>query len=236
MPKEIIDLSPAITEDLNVKTVGHKFNHDFGMRDTTKFEHHVTEDPLYVANSYITLYNHVGPHHDPPNHVIKGAKSTDQIPLEKFYGKAKVFDFRSKAGDTPLVKSDFEGKGIEPGDIIIAFVGYHPPTTADEVPSYAYLSKEAAEYLASVPIKAFATDMPSIGSFKRYYQLQQQGVRGSENFLPEHYALLAREIPNIEGLVNLENIVGKSTLVFVGFPLKIKDGNGSPMRAAALVY
>jgi kynurenine formamidase len=39
-----------------------------------------------------------------------------------------------------------------------------------------------------------------------------------------------------EQLVNVEALVGQDHAVFVGFPLKVKDGDGSPIRAAALVY
>jgi kynurenine formamidase len=119
---------------------------------------------------------------------------------------------------------------------VIVFIDYEAPTVAGELPSYAYLSGEAAEYLAGIPIKAFASNMPSLGSIKRYFQLIEEGLTGSENIAPEHYAFLSRDIPNIEGLANLESLVGEEEIVFVGFPLKIKDGNGAPLRAAALVY
>jgi len=93
-----------------------------------------------------------------------------------------------------------------------------------------------AVFISTDPIKAFASDMPSLGSMKGYMKLIEQGVTGSENICPEHIAFLSREIPNIEGLVNLESLVGEEEIMFVGFPLKIQDGNGAPMRAAALVY
>jgi len=35
---------------------------------------------------------------------------------------------------------------------------------------------------------------------------------------------------------NLEALVGLQRIVFVGFPLNVQGGNGSPVRAAALVY
>ena len=236
MPKRIVDLSPAITEDLAVRVVGSKMLRDFGYSETTEFRHIIKEEPFYAADSYLTLFNHVGPHHDAPNHIIKDAKGTDQFPLEKFYGRARIFDFRDKPKNEPLTRADFEDKGIEPGDIVIAFVSYEPPTDPEELPSYAYLGGDAAEYLASIPIKAFTSDMPSLGGIRNYYKLAEEGVTGSENFLPEHYAFLSREIPNIEGLVNLEELVGEVNIVFVGFPLKIKDGNAGPLRPAALVY
>jgi kynurenine formamidase len=236
LPKRIVDLSPTITEDLPVRLLGSKFLKDFGIPERSRFEVHTEEEPIYLADARLTLYNHVGPHHDPPNHVIKGAKSSDQFPLEKFFGRARVMDFRAKPKDQPLLPADFEGQGIQAGDIVIAFVGYAPPGDPQELPSYAYLSGEAAEYLAGIPIKAFGSDMPSLGSIRKYYELMQQGVKGSDKFLPEHYAFLSREIPNIEGLANLESLVGEKDVFFAGFPLKIQDGNGAPMRPVALVY
>ena len=236
MPKRIVDLSPTITEDLPVRIWGHKSLNALGFRDSTRFEHIGAEEPIYFVNSYITLFNHAGPHHDAPSHMEKGAKSTDQFPLDEFFGRARVLDFRSKPTDEPLLLADFQDKNIQPGDIVIAFVGYTPPTGPDELPSYAYLSGEAAEYLASIPVKAFATDALSGESIRRVFQLMEEGATGYENVLPVHYAFLSREIPIIEQLVNLESLVGEENIVFVGFPLKIKDGNAGPLRAAALVY
>ena len=235
-PKRIVDLTPTITEDMPRRAVGAKFLKDFGYPEKLDWEIRVEDGDFYVSDTFVTLFTHVGPHHDAPNHIIKGAKSTDEFPLDKFFGRARLFDFRDEPKDEPLTRADFEGRGIKPGDIVIAFTGYTPPTEPGELPSYAYLSGEAAEYLASIPVKAFTSDMPSLGSIRRYYKLIEEGVKGSENFAPEHYAFLSREIPNIEGLVNLEALLGEEHIVFVGFPLKLKDSDAGPIRAAALVY
>ncbi len=53
MPKCIVDLSPTITEDLPVRTVGSKFLTDFGYPERTTFEHKITEEPFY-ADSFLT--------------------------------------------------------------------------------------------------------------------------------------------------------------------------------------
>lgn len=236
MPKRIVDISPTITPDMPLRSLGAKFLKDFDFPEKLEWETRIEDGDIYFSDTFVTLFTHVGPHHDAPNHIIKGASGTDSFPLEKFYGQARIFDFRAKPKDEPLTRADFEGKGIEPGDIVIAFVGYTPPTSDDELPSYAYLSGEAAEYLATIPVKAFASDMPSLGSIKSYYKLPKEGVTGSKNLAPEHYAFLSREIPNIEGLANLEELVGEANIVFVGFPLKLKDSDAGPIRAAALVY
>jgi kynurenine formamidase len=52
----------------------------------------------------------------------------------------------------------------------------------------------------------------------------------------EHTALLEKEIVVIEGLSNLDALVGLSKVVFVGFPIKLEGGTGGPMRAVGLVY
>ena len=40
---------------------------------------------------------------------------------------------------------------------VIVLVGYSPPAAADQIPSYSYVSPEAAEYLAGMPVKAIGT-------------------------------------------------------------------------------
>ncbi len=236
-PRSIVDLSPTLGEDAPVLSIGRKFLEDFGLPETTVFHHIVEEKPMYFADTKLELFNHVGPHHDAPNHMIKGARSTDSFTLEQFIGPAKVFDFRHKAKDTALVRSDFENLGIVAGDIVIAFVGYEAPTGPDEYPSYAYLSGDAAEYLATIPVGLFATDMPSLAGLKNLSAIFAEGVlKGTKEIAPEHYAFASRDVPSIEGLVNLEKIVNETQVVFIGFPLKIKDGNAGPMRAAALIY
>lgn len=135
LPRRIVDLSPSITEDLPVQQLGKKALADFGRPERNRFQIHVIEDPFCAADLQITLYNHVGPHHDPTSHVIKDGKSTDQFPLESFFGRARGFDFRAKPKDQPLLPADFEGKGIRPGEIVIACVGYTPPADPQELPS-----------------------------------------------------------------------------------------------------
>jgi kynurenine formamidase len=240
MPRAIVDLSPTITRDMPTRALGRalgeKISAGFGITPATSFEVHVEEESFYRSMSVYRIFNHVGPHYDPPNHMIKGRMAVDATPLDRFFGRARLFDFRSRPPGEPLLRSDFDGTGIEPGEIVIVFVGYEAPADPEALPAYPYLSGDAAEYLAGIPVKAFASDMPSLGSISRYSALIEEGKTGSEIIFSEHYAFASRDIPGIEGLVNLESLVGEEEIVFVGFPLKFEDGDGGPMRAAALVY
>ena len=46
-------------------------------------------------------------------------------------------------------------------------------------------------------------------------------------------ALRDRGMIHYEWLVNLEQLVGKGEFQFTGYPLKLKGGTGSPVRAVA---
>lgn len=48
-------------------------------------------------------------------------------------------------------------------------------------------------------------------------------------------ALLSKDIITYTGLINLELIPKMKTFMFYGLPLKIKSGDGSPVRAVAII-
>lgn len=236
LPQRIVDLSPTLGEDALLRQWGARVLQWLEVPGKTSFRKIVTDQPnLYVSNSVYELFNHVGAHLDPASHLLKGGLSADSYPLTRLLGPARVVDFRGKPRDDSITVDDLKDKGIKPGEIVILYTGYQPPTRDSDWPSYPYLSAEAAEWLAQLPVKAVATDMPSLGSFRRYPELIRRGKSPGE-IVPEHLAFLTREIPVIEGLTNLEPLVGEANVVFVGFPLKVKDADGGLVRAAALVY
>lgn len=47
--------------------------------------------------------------------------------------------------------------------------------------------------------------------------------------------LLEAGIVSYENLVNTEKLPKSKKFMFYGFPLKIKDGDGSPVRAVAII-
>lgn len=238
LPSRIIDLSPTITEDLPVRIWGSALLKDLGFRERTEFEHVVNQyDPRgewegYVANSYWTLMNHGGAHVDAPNHMFEGAPSIVDYELEQLIGPIHVLDVRAFAPNEAVPQSFVEAESVDPGDIVILFVGYVPPSGPNELPRYPYLSGEAAEYLAELPVKAFATDAWSSDGPPE----ADNAPRGEGLGPVVHSAFLPRGIPAIEQLVNVESLLNEDNAVFVGFPLKVEGGNGSPIRAAALIY
>jgi kynurenine formamidase len=73
MPAKIIDLSPTITEDMPERLMGPFFFSMLGMEPRVEFRHYIGEPPVYYLDTYITLFNHAGPHVDAPLHMIPDA-------------------------------------------------------------------------------------------------------------------------------------------------------------------
>lgn len=235
MPKEIIDLSPVITKDLPVREFGHRAVEFLGIKERLSFTPVVPAKENYAFGlSYFELPSNVGAHLDAPARLLKGGDRPDQMPLKRLYGRAHVIDLRWKDRHSSLEITDLENYTIVPNEITILFVGYTQPQDEDW-PTYSSLSVQAAQWLAAKKIGALATDMPSIGSLSRYAELMEKG-RPPEEVWAERLVFMQLNIPVVEGLTNLGDLLGKSNVVFVGFPLGIADDAGAPMRAAALIY
>jgi kynurenine formamidase len=235
MPRKIVDLSPPITRDLAVKQFGHRACEFLGLKKQMSFTPVVPENKGYTFGlTSFEMVSHLGAHLDAPGRLLKGGERADQVPLEKLYGQAQVIDLRWKDRYSALQITDLEQYPIEAGKILILYVGYRQPQD-EEWPTYAPLSVEAAQWLASKGILALATDMPSIGSFSRYAELMDKN-RPPQEIWAERLAFSQAGIPVVEGLTNIEAIVDEPKVVFVGFPLAIADRSGAPMRAAALVF
>lgn len=164
--------------------------------------------------SKISLGSHTGTHIDAPYHFLDDGKTLEELDISKFYGLCKVFEIKNAQ---KILIDDIKNFLIERGDIVL-FKTRNSEIIMDKNfhEDYVGLSYEAAEFLAERGVKTIGIDYLSIGP------------RGEEG-RKIHKLLLSKEIGIIEG-VNLLNIKeGKYFLV--AFPLKIKGGEGSPVRA-----
>jgi kynurenine formamidase len=235
MPKKIIDLSPAITEELPVREFGHRACEFLGLKERVTFTPVVPSKEEYAFGlTYFDLVSNLGAHLDAPARLLKGGERPDQVPLERLYGRARLIDLRWKDRNSPLQITDLENYNIARDEILILFVGYSQPQDEDW-PAYSPISVQAAQWLAAKKIRALATDMPSIGSYSHYADLMDKN-RPPEEVWAERLAFFQAGIPVIEGLSNLGHLIGEKNIVFVGFPLAITDRSGAPMRAAALIF
>ena len=234
VPKEIIDLGTLITEDTPEIFWGKGLLKKMGFEDSNSFDV-ITWDfgPVAGSNSYFRLFNHGGPHVDAPNHVGLGL-GVDSYSIDSLVGPLKVFDFSHLEVGRTITTEMVSNLGITAGDVVIFYTGYSVLSKSDSewwpfvAPTY-----EAAQYLADIPVRAFGTD----GGVE---SVTDQSPVDTDNeiakVLPGHFAFLSRGIPVYETLVNVDSLLDKSNMYFVGVPLNIKDGDGMMVRPVVLVY
>ena len=172
------------------------------------------------------IYSHIGTHIDCPRHIIHNGLTTENMPIETFIGKGLVLDFSHiKPGQKiPLEKSHelvdiFVYEEIEFALIYTGWAKYWGYN--NYYYDFPVLSKEFTLWLANTSIKGIGLDVISLDPV------------GDEK-LENHNIILENEIIIIENLTNMEKLINKN-FTFMAMPLKIKEGDGSPVRAAAMI-
>jgi len=180
----------------------------------------------------LSISDHSGTHVDAPCHFnpADGAPSIDEVPLENFYTEAICLDLshvplrhQITIGemDEALVKSGHE---IKPRDTVLLHMGVNERMfgTPGYLHDFPGLHVDAVHWLADKDILMFGVEAIS------------PAPEGEPNY-KAHIACAERGITHMECLVNLDKLLDRGRFRFIGFPLKIKGGTGSPIRAVALV-
>lgn len=170
--------------------------------------------------SLFSMVTHLGTHIDTPLHFIKNGKTTAEIDLERYCGEAVVLELPVKSTEEKLVIDDILEKNarlIKPGDILILYTGWEDRLGKAEYFDSPDFDPSLGETLQRFGIKGIGTDLPSIDLYGE-----------------AHVTVLSRDIGVIESLINLKPLVGKRCY-FSAVPLKFADGDGSPVRAYAVV-
>jgi kynurenine formamidase len=142
--------------------------------------------------------------------------------LERFIGKAAVLDVRN-IGQIVEV-GILEGfLSVHPGlDYLLLRTGWEEKWGQDEYfQGFPVFSKEATELLVSSGIKGIGLDTISVDPIE-------------DSNLTLHHILLGAGCIIVENLCNLEEITDK-VFIFSAFPLKFDKGDGSPVRAVAIL-
>ena len=83
-------------------------------------------------------------------------------------------------------------------------------------------------------VRAIASNTPGVENFKRGVAQHWTEPQNQKVAWPVHKILLSNRIPIIEGLTNLESLLGHR-FEFIALPLKISGADGSPIRAIAIL-
>ena len=164
------------------------------------------------------------------NEYKPGGLSIDKMPLEYFWGSAICLDVSHVRYPKYIEVEDLKealrrsGQEIRKGDIVLLYTGHHDRTYGTDKlqTEYTGLSYEAGKWLAEQGVVNIGVDAPAI-------DLTPDDINFSGHAVCRDY-----NITNTENLCNLDKVVNKRFL-YIGLPLKIRDGTGSPIRAVALV-
>jgi arylformamidase len=175
------------------------------------------------AEKRITLLSHTGTHLDAPSHIHTKGLSLDWLPVESFAGSAFVLDFSSHSGQIievdDLVPYHYH---IVKSDFVLIHTGWSRHWGSESYFSgYPVLSIEAADWICDFSLKGLGVDAISMDS-----PLSLQ--------LPVHRRLLGQQMVIVENLTRLQDLP-QSSFTFFALPLRIQDGDGSPVRAVAMI-
>ena len=201
---DIIDISPEISSHLSVWPEDTPFTREVFL-DTDKGDH--------IGLSKITTTLHLGAHTDAPNHYIAGGKGISERSLHYYLGPCQVISCSTIKGNRILPK-DLATKDFLAPRILLKTLSFPDPNQWNS--DFCSLSEELVELMAEKNILLIGIDTPSVDPFE-------------SKKLEAHNKIANFNMAVLEGIVLKD--VKDDLYTLHALPLKIKDGDASPVRA-----
>jgi kynurenine formamidase len=187
-------------------------------------------DVVSPAVNRLDLGEHTGTHVDAINHMARQfrGQSIDTMPLTMFYTEGLCLDLSHKGLLELIEVADLEraltasGLEMKRGDTVLLYTDhYRRAFGTDDWHKGPGISVDAARWLGEQRIAAFGVEPAA------------PGVRGVSN-REVHRICGELGFTHYENMMNLHQLVGRGRFRFIGLPLKIRGGTGSPVRAIAV--
>jgi kynurenine formamidase len=187
-------------------------------------------DIVSPAVHRMELGEHTGTHVDAINHMALQyrGQSIDTMPLSMFYTEGICLDLSNKGLRELIEIADLEqalsdaNLEIKQGDTVLLYTDHYRRTFGtDNWGNGPGVSADAARWLGQQKIAAFGVETMSPG-VRHVSNKEVHHICGELGFT--HY----------ENMVNLYQLIGRGRFRFIGLPLKIRGGTGSPVRAIAV--
>jgi kynurenine formamidase len=190
----------------------------------------IDSDEVTPAVNRLEMGEHTGTHVDAINHMARQyrGRSIDTMPLTMFYTQGICLDLSHKGLRELIEPIDLEralfeaGLEIKAGDTVLLYTDhYRRAFGTDDWQDGPGVSVEAARWLGRQEIAAFGVETMAPGVI-HVSNKEVHRICGELGFT--HY----------ENMINLYQLIGRGHFRFIGIPLKIRGGTGSPVRAIAV--
>ncbi len=194
------------------------------------------EQPM---NRTLLVSEHGPTHVDSIDHLDPTSElSIDEMPLDWFYGPAICLDLSDVTYPDPITVGDLEAaldaadEAVEEDDTVLLETGNRRNNYSieDREKKHRYesefvgLDEAAGEFLVDHGAKAIGIDSISVDHPANIYPNYD---------FPIHALCSREEIVIYENMANLWKVTGERFTISA-FPLKIRDGTGSPIRPVAI--
>ena len=159
---------------------------------------------------------HVLTHVDAPRHFFPEGEAVDEIPPERFLGPAEVIEV-----DGPAVLPEHIPQQAAGLNLLFKTRNSSHWDAPEFDPEYVYISAEAAETIVERGANLAGIDYLSADRF-------------GDDAYPAHHTLLGAGILILEG-IDLSGVEAGSYTLYAA-PLKIAEGDGSPVRALLIPH
>ncbi|HIB38594.1 cyclase family protein [Mesonia sp.] len=226
---KIIDLSQEIYHQMPVYKVLPQVKVTMHASHEQWNKEKIPKDPTPSVYK-LEMSEHTGTHVDALNHMRKEdkGKSIDKMPLENFYTEGICLDFSHKKLKELITSAEIkealksENLVINKGDTVLFYTNHYKNYfETDSWKNGPGLTAEATRWLGNQKIAAFGVETMS------------PGVTGVSN-REVHHICGELDFTHYENMINLDQLIGLGRFRFIAFPLKIKGGTGSPVRAVAI--
>lgn len=212
---KIIDLTHEINEEMPV----------YPGTDKPRLECANTYERDGFKETKIIMFSHTGTHIDPPSHIFENGATLDSLDVAELVGRAIAIDLRALPDGAQITMEHLSPyrDTIDGVDFLLFNLGWDKKWgTPEYFGDYPCLSNEVIDYIVNGSYKGIGFDVigldpvvsPTLERHKRLFS--------------------ARKIINIENLKNLDKCLG-APFTFICLPIKVKDSDGAPARAIAIL-
>lgn len=175
----------------------------------------------------IVVGTHTGTHVDAPRHFVQNGTTIEALSLEQFYGSAKLLDYSNLPDKTEITIDMLRAKlkDDKPEKIIFRYDWDDRLDTMEYYTHHPFLSSEACQYIVDIGVNLVGFDAPMPDN--------PINGKGSKIDSPNHTILLSAGVVILEYLCNLK-FISSEEFIISALPLKIKEGDGSPVRAIGI--